>query len=41
MKLTQEQINAIEDMIARRMENTGEDRETACRHICSYLSSRM
>ena len=36
-ELTKEQINAIEGMIARRMENTNESREEACNHIASYL----
>ena len=36
--LTDQQIQALEDMITRRMENTGEDRETAVWHIRSYLS---
>ena len=35
--LTEEQINALEAMITRRMENTGEDREYAVWHIRSYL----
>ena len=41
MELTQEQIDALEDMISRRMENTGEDRETAVYHIRTVLSSML
>jgi hypothetical protein len=36
--LTKEQVAAIEDMIGRRMENTGETREQACEHIANYLT---
>jgi len=39
--LTDQQIDALEDMISRRMENTGEDRETAVWHIRAYLSSMV
>ena len=39
--MTQEQINALEDMIARRMENTGEDRAAAAAHIQAYLESLL
>jgi hypothetical protein len=35
--LTDAQIEALEDMINRRIENTGEDRETAVWNIRSYL----
>lgn len=38
--LTTEQIDAIEGMIARRLENTDETREQACEHIANYLRSR-
>jgi ribosomal protein L16/L10AE len=41
MELTEKQIEALEEMITRRMENTGEDRETACWHIRSYISQLM
>ena len=36
-ELTEEQIKAIEGMIARRMDNTNESREEACDHIANYL----
>ena len=39
--LTQEQIDAIEGMIARRMENTDESREEACTHIANYLKKLL
>ena len=35
--LTEEQITAIEEMIDRRMDNTGESREQACKHIADWL----
>ena len=38
---TPEQITALEDMIARRMENAGETREQACGHISAYLHRRL
>ena len=37
MKLTNEQIADLEDMITRRMKNTGENREQASEHIAKYL----
>jgi len=37
-ELTDEQKEAIEQMIARRIENTGETRKQACSHILSYLT---
>jgi hypothetical protein len=36
-ELTNEQIAALEEMIARRMDNTGETREQACGHIENFL----
>jgi hypothetical protein len=36
-ELTNEQIAEIEAMIARRMDNTGETREQACKHIANWL----
>ena len=36
--LTPQQIKAVEDMIARRMDNTGETRKQACDHILNYLT---
>ncbi len=41
IELTQEQINGIEGMISRRIENAGETREQACSHILNYLQSRL
>ncbi len=40
-KLTQEQIDAIEDVLARRMQNTGETRAQASEHIASLLQARL
>jgi hypothetical protein len=40
-ELTQEQINAIEDVLARRMKNTGETRAQASEHISSLLLARL
>ena len=37
--LTKQQIDAIEEMIARRMSNTGESRAEACAHIYNYLTN--
>ena len=37
IKLTKEQIDAVEGMVSRRMENTSETREEACAHISDYL----
>ena len=37
MDLTQEQIDAIEGIIKRRMTNTGESRAEACDHIRNFL----
>lgn len=39
MELTKEQIDGIEGMISRRIENAGETREQACAHILNYLTS--
>ena len=39
--LTREQILIIEDMVYRRMENTGEDHATASAHIRYYLSQHQ
>jgi len=36
--LTKKQQDAIEQMIARRIKNTGETRQQACSHILSYLT---
>jgi hypothetical protein len=35
--LNKEQIDALEDMIQRRVENTGESRKEACEYIKNYL----
>ena len=40
-ELTQEQIDAIESFIARRIENTGETRAQASEHISSLLLERL
>ena len=40
-ELTQEQIDAIESIIARRIQNTGETREQASEHISSLLLARL
>ena len=40
-ELTQEQIDAIESIIARRIENTGETRSQASEHISSLLLERL
>lgn len=37
MELTNEQKLALEDMISRRMEHTGEDRRTACMEVNKYF----
>ena len=39
--LTEEQIDAIESIIKRRMENTGETRAQASEHISSLLLARL
>ena len=39
--LTKEQITAIEDVLARRMKNTGETRAQAIEHISSLLLERL
>jgi predicted component of viral defense system (DUF524 family) len=41
VSLTDAQIEALEDMINRRIENTGEDRKTAVWNIRSYLSAMI
>lgn len=41
MELTQEQIDALEGMIKRRMDNTNETREQACAHIADYLNGKL
>lgn len=38
--ITEQQIKALEDMISRRMENTGESRKEASQHITNYLAKR-
>ena len=41
-EITDEKIAEIaEQMIARRIENTGESREEASTHIANYLQQRM
>ena len=40
-ELTQEQIDGIEAMIKRRMDNTDETRAQACDHIANYLRQRL
>ena len=35
--LTKQQIDYLEEMIQRRMENTGESRDESCEHITNYL----
>lgn len=40
-ELTPEQIDALEDMIARRMANTGETRREACTHIARFFEKRL
>ena len=37
MTLTQEQIDALEGVVKRRMENTGETRSQAVDHVCHYF----
>ncbi|QNI58946.1 hypothetical protein SynBIOSU31_02080 [Synechococcus sp. BIOS-U3-1] len=39
--MTPEQFEAINEMVARRMQNTGENRIQACRHINRYLERRQ
>ena len=43
-KAEEARIAALEDMVSRRMENTGEDRRTACiavkKAICQHLIQR-
>ena len=41
MKLTPEQIAAIDQMVLRRMDNTGEDHVTASAHIRLYLEEEI
>ena len=38
--LSAEQKAALDDMVRRRMANTGETREQACAHIAAYLRLR-
>ena len=40
-ELTQKQIDAIEGMIKRRIDNTDETREEACAHILAYLKRQL
>ena len=40
MELTEQQIKLLEDMIQRRITNTGESREQASKHISAYLKFR-
>ena len=35
--LTNEQKQAVDDMVTRRMENTGESKAEASKHIIKYL----
>ena len=37
MEFTNEQKLVLEDMVSRRMENTGEDRRTACMEVNKYF----
>ena len=39
--LTPEQTKVIEEMVARRMENTGETRLEATNHLADYLEGLM
>ena len=39
--MTNEQKLILEDMISRRIENTGEDRRTACIHIQKYICQHL
>ena len=39
--LTKPQIDALEDMIKRRIDNTGESRKEACEHIRNYLTNGL
>ena len=39
--LTAEQIEALEGMITRRMESTGQTREQATKHLENYLKNRV
>lgn len=36
-ELTKEQVDALEGMIKRRVDNTGESRKEACDHIRNYF----
>jgi hypothetical protein len=40
-QLSNEQVQAIEEMIARRMTNTGETREVASQHIAEIFEQRI
>ena len=37
MSLTTEQVETIEEMVSRRVANTGESRDEACDKIAAYL----
>tara|TARA_R100000951_G_scaffold107335_1_gene102611 strand:+ start:1131 stop:1295 length:165 start_codon:yes stop_codon:yes gene_type:complete len=37
-ELSKEQMAALDDMVARRMEATGESRKEACFGVANYLS---
>ena len=39
--LTREQVAALDEMVARRMENTGESRDESCLHITNYLKDLL
>ena len=39
--MTNEQLLILEDMISRRMENTGEDHRTASRAIQNYINQHL
>lgn len=39
-ELSDEQIQILDDMVKRRMENTGESRRDACLHINKFLIRR-
>ncbi len=40
-EFNKEQIEALEGMISRRMENTEETRKEAITHIVAYLNRRL
>lgn len=40
-ELTQDQIDALEGMVSRRMKATGECRKEACFNVANYLSRAL